>query len=335
MISGPEIDPLYGYAMNVMDELLKEKIDPFLTSGNLSIIASRSLKRKVKATAASILSGGCWNRVLSVSFEDGEKDIVFKISHKRNDEDLIREYKVLKFFYSQTDLPVPVPYYLDESCSTIPGTLFVMQKIPGEVLHHTISRLSKKMREGIFDQISSFVIRLHENNSIGFGGVELPEEKRFKNWPNFWLPRFDAAFKEIRAKNLVSPRFISAVEKIRPHLLGFLDIGNKSTLTHYDIWSGNIMIDFQDGDFRVSGFIDIPGFWADYARELSFMEMFGVANDRFYTMYRERYKQDSGFTNRKNIYNLKMHMRHIVMYPEEPYYRKGAEKCLEAIQKAS
>ena len=29
-----------------------------------------------------------------------------------------------------------------------------------------------------------------------------------------------------------------------------------------------------------------------------------------------------------------MHMRHIVMYPDELFYRQGAEKCLSAIQKA-
>ncbi|HEB29417.1 MAG TPA: hypothetical protein ENI15_00870, partial [Spirochaetes bacterium] len=55
-------------------------------------------------------------------------------------------------------------------------------------------------------------------------------------------------------------------------------------------------------------------------------------NDRFYTMYREKYKQDPGFQIRKNVYNLKMHMRHIVMYPEELYNRQGAEKCLRVIQ---
>ena len=317
-----------------MDTILKEKIDPYLTSGNLSSIASISLKREVKAVTASILSGGCWNRVISVSFENSEKDLVFKISHKKNDEDLIREYEVLEFFNDQTELPVPVPYYFDRSCSTIPGTLFVMQKIPGEVMHHTIGRLSTKMRENIFDQISRHVIKLHKNSSAGFGGVELPEERRFKNWPDFWLPRFDKAFNEIKAEGLLSPRFLSGVEKIRPHFRGLLDIGDKSTLTHYDIWSGNIMIDFQDGNCLVSGFIDVPGFWADYARELSFMEMFGLANDLFYSMYRENFALDPGFQTRKNIYNLKMHMRHIVMYPDELFYRQGAEKCLSAIQKA-
>jgi fructosamine-3-kinase len=320
--------------MNVMDSLLKEKIDPFLTSENLSIIASRSLKRNVRVAGAKILSGGCWNRVLSVSFENGEKDLVFKISHKRNDQDLIREFKVLEYFNSQTDLPIPAPYYLDRSCSTIPGTLFVMKKISGEVMHHSIGLLSKKMRESIFDQIGSHVVRLHKNSSTGFGGVELPEEKRFKNWPDFWLPRFDAAYKEIEAENLVPPRFLSDVEKMRSHFRGFLDIGDRSTLTHYDIWSGNIMIDYQDGRPRVSGFIDIPGVWADYARELSFMEMFGIADDRFYTIYQGNYKLDPGFQIRKNIYNLKMHMRHIAMYPEELYYRQGAQNCLRVIQKA-
>ena len=127
---------------------------------------------------------------------------------------------------------------------------------------------------------------------------------------------------------------LSDVEKIRPHLPGLLDIGDRSTLTHYDIWSGNVMIDSQDGEILVSGFIDIPGYWADYARELSFMEMFGVANNRFYSMYGESYVLDPGFQIRKNIYNLKMNIRHINMYPQEVYYRQGAEKCLRAIQKA-
>jgi fructosamine-3-kinase len=115
-----------------------------------------------------------------------------------------------------------------------------------------------------------------------------------------------------------------------------LDIGGRSTLTHYDIWSGNVMVDFEGSGYPgqpfISGYIDIPGYWADYARELSFMEMFGLANDRFYGRYWAAYPRDDGFELRKNLYNLKMHLKHITMYPDQSYYREGAEACLRFIQ---
>ena len=82
----------------------------------------------------------------------------------------------------------------------------------------------------------------------------------------------------------------------------------------------------------MSGYIDVPGHWADYARELSFMEMFGVADGLFYDVYRSYHRLDEGFELRKNLYNLKMHMRHIMMYPDQSYYRQGARECLLYIQ---
>lgn len=92
------------------------------------------------------------------------------------------------------------------------------------------------------------------------------------------------------------------------------------------------MVDFADGQAHVSGFIDIPGHWADYARELSFADMFGVADDTFYSHYSNHHRLDPGFTLRKSVYNLKMHLKHITMYPDQYYYRQGAEACLRTIQ---
>ncbi|GAH66989.1 unnamed protein product, partial [marine sediment metagenome] len=53
--------------MNIMEQTLKKKIDPFLTVENLSLIGSRALGREIRAKSAGILSGGCWNRVIEVS----------------------------------------------------------------------------------------------------------------------------------------------------------------------------------------------------------------------------------------------------------------------------
>jgi hypothetical protein len=42
---------------------------------------------------------------------------------------------------------------------------------------------------------------------------------------------------------------------------------------------------------------------------------------------------DEGFTARKNVYNLKMHIKHISMYPDQSYYRQGARACLAYLQR--
>ena len=93
------------------------------------------------------------------------------------------------------------------------------------------------------------------------------------------------------------------------------------------------MVEFKRDQAEVTGFIDVPGIFADYGRELSFMEMFGVANDYFYELYRQYYELDENYEIRKNIYNLKMFTKHVQMYPSQHFYRKGAAECLEYIKK--
>jgi protein-ribulosamine 3-kinase len=104
-------------------------------------------------------------------------------------------------------------------------------------------------------------------------------------------------------------------------------------MTHYDIWSGNVMIDLDGESPRVSGYIDVPGHYADYARELSFAMLFGVAIRTFFETYAGRHQLDDGFELRASIYNLKMNLRHIQMYPSEAFYQEGAANCLATIQR--
>ena len=318
--------------MNVRESLLREKIDPALTLPNLSLLGSRALGRSVQAASAGVLTGGCWNRVVSVSFDGEERELVIKISPKAKDDMLEREYSVLKFFSENTEMPVAEPLLSDTTGEVIPGSLLIMNRVPGSVMHQSFGHLSGPMRESVSRQIGRTVSRLHETHSEGFGGVELAEEKRTAVWPDFWLPRFDKALEEISQKNLVDPSFLDAVLREREKFPDLLDIGSRSTLTHYDIWSGNVMLDVRDHHAAVSGYIDVPGFWADYARELSFMEMFGVADSPVYEEYRSVHSLDAGFAVRKNIYNLKMHIRHIMMYPDQSFYRQGARACLTFLQ---
>jgi fructosamine-3-kinase len=399
--------------MNVQERLLQEKIDPHLTDRNLTELAARAMEHARTAglfdggrstpdvRGYRVLTGGCWNRVVSVRIGNssgtdvpsathdasatyvpsvttdasaadirsvttdvtaagddvsttrvasatdvpsittdasaaGERapvELVYKICPHEHDERIIREYRVLEAFASTGALPVPTPLWCDHG-EILPGTTLVMTKVPGVVMHECYGMLTPDRQARITDRIATDLATLHTRRSHGFGGVELAEYERHARWADFWLPRFDAVLNDASASDAVPPQLVEAAMAVRDEFPRFLSIGPESTMTHYDIWSGNVMIDLHADPPRVSGYIDVPGFYADYARELSFAMMFGVADRRFFARYLQRHRLDDGFAVRAAIYNLKMNIKHVMMYPTQYYYQQGAAECLEVINRA-
>jgi fructosamine-3-kinase len=321
-----------GFGMNVQEALLQERIDPSLTDERLSLLAGRALAERATVRGYTVLTGGCWNRVIGI--RAGGSELVVKISPNDRDERIIREYRVLETFDRETELPVPRPLLLDGEDGELPGTALVMTRLPGRVMHECFGLLDRNDRSRIIDRIAEDITALHHRRGTGFGGVELSQEDRFAAWPDFWLPRFDRVTEEAAESGSVPASLIEGAREVRPHLRPFLEIGPESTMTHYDIWAGNVMVDIHADPPQVSGYIDVPGFYADYARELSFAMLFGVADRGFLDTYRRDHEIDEGFPIRANIYNLKMNIKHIEMYPSQPVYRHGAEDNLSAIRSA-
>jgi len=326
--------------VNVQETLLQERVDPHLSDRVLTELADRALRAADGSDAApagrvrgyEILTGGCWNRVIGIE-ADGRR-LVCKISPHPHDEKIVREFEVLTAFAEKTDLPVPHPLALDADGELVPGTTLVMSRIPGAVMHECFGLLNYGGRRAIVDQIAGDLAELHRITGSGFGGVELPPAERHDAWPDFWLPRFDRVVDETAASGSVPAPLIEGAREVRSHLRPLLDIGTESTMTHYDIWSGNVMIDVEADPPRVSGYIDVPGYFADYARELSFAMLFGVANRRFFETYLGTHSLDDGFELRANVYNLKMNIKHVQMYPSQRVYQHGAAENLRFVRAA-
>jgi fructosamine-3-kinase len=342
--------------MNVQEQLLREKIDPHLTDANLTELAARALDggsdgagggppAEGAALAGApapdvrgyrVLTGGCWNRVIGVTAGDGSpggRPLVYKISPHEQDARILREFQVLRAFAEPDALRVPTPLWCDDG-RILPGTTLVMTRIPGVVMHQCYGMLTPEQQATVTDQIAGDLAALHNRRSTGFGGVEFTPDERSPTWAEFWLPRYDKALEDAAASDAVPPPLVDAARSVRDEFVPFLNIGPESTMTHYDIWSGNVMIDLHADPPGVSGYIDVPGFYADYARELSFAMMFGVADHRFFQRYLEHHDIDHGFSVRAAIYNLKMNIKHVMMYPDQYYYQQAAAECLEVIRRA-
>lgn len=326
-------------ALNVQEARLQREIDPFLTDRALSRLVGAALegagadssRARAAVSGYRVLIGGCWNRVVGV--QSGDREVVCKISPRTDDERIAREFEVLRVFAEQTDLPVPQPLLLDRG-EIVPGTTLVMSLIPGAVMHECFGLLNFGARRHIIDRIADDLAELHTIRSRGFGGVEVDPDARADRWADFWLPRFDAVIDEAAASGSVPAALIEGARALRPHVRPLLDIGTESTMTHYDVWSGNVMIDVERTPPRVSGYIDIPGYFADRARELSFAMLFGIANRRFFETYLQRHSLDPGFEVRANLYNLKMNIKHVQMYPGQQVYQEGGAENLRFLQRA-
>jgi fructosamine-3-kinase len=319
--------------MNVREELLKSRIDPHLTTRNLSALASRAAGEKLRVSGTASLSGGCWNRVLKVDFEGAHPSLVFKISPDREDEKITNEYHVHRRFQTVTAMRTPKPWLLDSSQKLIPGTVFVMELIPGRVMHSCFGFFTDGEQSRIIDTIASDTAGLHTISEPGFGSSALPPEERHQRWSDFWLPRFDEVLDELKESGLLEADFLGRIDAVRPEFPKALESVHRAVLTHYDIWAGNVIIDTDSpGAPAVSGYIDISGFFADYARELSFAELFGIADGAFYRRYAQQHEIDADFRLRASIYNLKMSLRHVKMYPDQGYYRGIAADCLAFIE---
>jgi fructosamine-3-kinase len=316
--------------MNVQEELLRAKIDPCLTDGNLSALATEALGVRTQCEGYSILTGGCWNRVIETPIDGSEKHLVFKVTPKIGDADLRREFDVLRYFRAHTAMPVPEPYLLDLTGNRLPGSVLVMAKIPGTVLQKMVQALSSEDRRSVSEEIAEHIADLHTRQAPGFGGVEVPVAQRAATWLEFWRPRWDAAIAEAQEKGPLEDGLLAELDAVRGELPRLLDIGPCGVLTHYDIWTGNVMVDFRGGRPTVSGFLDVIGYYADYARELS--SMFSLADPWLMQVYTQRRGLDPSFEARFDVYSLKMCLQMVCMYPAEPRHMENTRRYLRLAQ---
>jgi len=319
-------------SLNVNEQALNERIDPYLTPDRLSDICSKALNRPVTVRNVEVLSGGCLNRVVGLEFDKEMRALVLKASPSAYDRGLLHEFKVLEYFHRHTNMPVAEPVYFDDHADQLPGTFYLMEKLEGIIMQQ--ARLFPSEVSAVISQIAEFVAELHGHSAEGFGGVELSPAERSGSWPDFWLKRFDSTMDRLRNAGVADASYFERIERIRTCFPELLNIGDRSTLTHYDIWSGNVILSLDHGHIKVSGFLDVQGYWADYARELSFMEMFGLANKAFFDIYKGHHKLDDQFQLRKHMYNLKMNLIHMEMYPGEYHYHQGALACIQFLEES-
>jgi len=103
------------------------------------------------------------------------------------------------------------------------------------------------------------------------------------------------------------------LERLISKLHVYINPGSlRPSLLHGDLWGGNVV----SGRNNQPYLIDPAIYFGDREADLAFTELFGGFSPGFYRAYQEVWPLESGYSDRKNLYNLYHLLNHLNLFGE-------------------
>ena len=168
------------------------------------------------------------------------------------------------------------------------------------------------------EQLGQALASMHRHTQQHFGwqrdntiGSTPQHNDQNSDWISFWREQRLAYQLRLAAQNGFGGRLQSLGEQLLEGLDGFFsDHAPSPSLLHGDLWSGNYSF-CQDG---VPVIFDPAVYYGDREADLAMTELFGGFSARFYHSYRADWPLDSGYSQRKTLYNLYHILNHLNLF---------------------
>ena len=245
-------------------------------------------------TSAQRVSGGSINQAAKVTLKD-KTTCFLKWNTSADPHMFVVEEKGLALLTS-ADTSLRIPSVLTTG-KTADGTGFLLQEFVTEGhskpdsasdFGRALAQLHKHHHETYGLDHDNFIGRLPQSNT--------PHD----NWVDFFVqermaPQLQMATDSGKFGADTIAQFESMYKKL-PDI--FPD--EPPSLLHGDLWGGNYFFD-EDGNATI---YDPAVYYGHREIELAFTHLFGGFPSNFYSAYEEAYSLTSGFSKRKDIYNL-------------------------------
>ncbi|MCP3871476.1 MAG: fructosamine kinase family protein [Gammaproteobacteria bacterium] len=147
----------------------------------------------------------------------------------------------------------------------------------------------------------------HRDNTIG--STPQPNEW-YDNWMEFWREKRLGYQLTLAAENGYSGNLQRRGEILLQSLPSLLEHQPVPSLTHGDLWSGNLAYD-RDSQPVI---YDPATCYADRETDLAMTELFGGFGSDFYAAYREAWPLIPGYSTRRTLYNLYHILNHLNLF---------------------
>ena len=148
----------------------------------------------------------------------------------------------------------------------------------------------------------------HRDNTIG----STAQINTFNDdWVDFWR-RHRLGFQlDLAQQNGFGARLIDAGHRLSEKIVTFFATYQpRPSLLHGDLWSGNQAADAQGNPVVY----DPACYYGDHEVDLAMMELFGHPGEHFFASYVEHFPLDSGYTVRRELYNLYHILNHANLF---------------------
>ena len=246
------------------------------------------------------VSGGCINQGYKISGDNAEYFV--KLNDASQIEMFIAEAVGLKQMYATETITVPQPicYGTVDSSSYIVLQWLDLGRGSDRSYREMGRSLAAMHRQGTAERFG-----WERNNTIG----STPQiNTQNDNWADFFAEqRIGYQLKLAKRRGGSFPDTNKVVEAVRDKLTNRQP---EASLVHGDLWSGNAAI-ASDGSPVI---LDPATYYGDRETDLAMTELFGGFPAAFYQGYNEAWQLDSGYQQRKSIYNLYHVLNHFNLF---------------------
>lgn len=222
---------------------------------------------------------------------------------------MAREADIHKKVKEHTSIPVPEIYHFDNSRSIINRNFILMELIPGKPLSNT--PLSGEKNASIMRKTGEYLKELHDKcQSTTYGYPGLMEN--ISSWPEAFTNQWENLIDDISFCNVYSFAEAQQVKKALQSQIKHFDHLKKGSLLHMDIWSQNIMIDYQG---NLAAIIDWDrALWGDPEIEFAVLDYCGFNNAAFWQGYGGEPPNDEAARIRRTFYHFYEVQKYLVIW---------------------
>lgn len=190
----------------------------------------------------------------------GNQQIVLKVSPIKDVKVMRYEHSIMRNeVYALTkissigDVPAPKVLYYDSDRDIIENEYFFMEFVQGSPLNNIYDELSEQQRNSISSELGYYVKQITGIKSEYFGDIS-KKNKQFKSWSEAFLFMIKELLDDARDNKVkLNYDYNEIYQMIEMHS-DVLNLVEKASLVHKDLWKGNIFVDSQSA--KITGILD-------------------------------------------------------------------------------
>jgi len=301
-----------------MVSLSKKKIQEIFEAHSLGIVKTKRILQEGVSNPAYIIND----------------KVVLRIKKDSRDFKFEKEKFLFDLLKKKTDLPVPTVIDLDNSRKIIPHDYILLEKLPGELLKKSFSKLSDNQKKKLAFELGLSLAKIQSIHFKTVGHFKPNKLVKDMSWSKFVWGIYTDSLKNIKKGNFLDENLIRRIESFIENNKNLLDVKFKPSLIHSDYNGGNILI--HNG--IISGIFDMEWSYSGHseyelsAMNLKLMRTISPYQKDFFRGYESKIKRRKNHEKFESFYGI-IYWMSIICWIYEEKAKISPKKYIDEIKR--